>query len=135
MNWKVIFTLACFGILMGVASLFGLTHMPVEPILWFLIALFSAYWIAENTPAKPFMHGLVAGVFIGVFNSVIQSAFFEMYLSHNPMAEEGFRQIPGGIPVRLFPLMVGPAIGVAYGLVVGLLSLLATKLFKKPTAK
>ncbi len=134
MNWKVIFTLSCFGILMGVASLFGLTHMPVEPILWFLIALFSAYWIAENTTAKPFIHGSIAGVLMGILNSIMQSAFFDLYLSNNPAAAEGFKQIPGGISARLFPLITGPAIGVAYGLVVGLLSLLARKILKKPAA-
>ena len=133
MRWNLLFYLSLFGIVMGVLSLLGLTHLPIEPLLWFFIALFSAYWIARNTTAKPFMQGLIAGALMGMFNSIIQSLFFEMYLSHNPMAEEGFRQIPGGIPVRLFPLMVGPGIGVAYGLVVGLFSLLARKVFKKPT--
>jgi hypothetical protein len=130
MSWKIIVTLGCFGIVMGAASLFGLTQR-IEPLLWLFIAFFSAYWIARNRTPRPFRHGLVAAVLMGVFNSTMQSVFFDMYLTNSPVAANGFYQLPGGIPVRVLVLFIGLAIGVTYGVVVGVFAVVATKLLKK----
>jgi hypothetical protein len=130
MNWKLILTLACFGILMGILSVNGLTQLLIEPILWTIIAIFSAYRIAKGSVQKTFVHGLVIGLFMGVLNSVVQAIFFEMYLANNPHSTEGFSQMPGGISGQLFIVIASPAIGLAYGVVIGSFSLLAAKLFK-----
>ena len=130
MNWKIVVTLGCFGIVMGAASLFGLTQR-IEPLFWIAIVLFAAYWIARNRTPKPFLHGLAAAVLMGMFNSILQSAFFDMYRSNNPLAANGFYQVPDGFPVRVLLLFIGLAIGVTNGIVVGVLAVVATKLLKK----
>lgn len=130
MNWKVILPLTSFGFLMGFASVFGFTQ-SMEPLLWLGIAFFSAYWIAKYETAKPFLHGFVAAVLMGILNSIIQSAFFDIYLANNPATADQFTKIPGGISGRMFVLLVGPAVGSMYGLFVGLLTFLAAKLFQR----
>lgn len=130
MNWKIILTLAFFGIAMGTASLFGLTER-IEPLLWLFIAFFAAYWIAKRRAPKPFLHGLLSAVAMGVCNSLVQAAFFDMYRANNPTAAKGFSQIPDAIPGRYFILLIGPAIGLTYGLVVGLFAVIASKMLRK----
>lgn len=68
---------------------------------------------------------------MGVCNSLVQFGFFEMYLANNPVAGEQFSKIPGGISARFFVLLVGPAVGLMYGVFMGLLGLIATKLVER----
>ncbi|HXF49785.1 MAG TPA: hypothetical protein VNL73_10245 [Verrucomicrobiae bacterium] len=133
MNWKLIFGLAGFGVLMGVLSLFGYTGR-IERLLWLVIAVICAVIIAKVVPGKLFLTGLLVGLFDGVFNSIVQSAFFATYLTNNPKVAQGFGPVPGGLDPRFFVLIAGPFVGLLYGLVVGFLAWLAGKLFHKPTA-
>ena len=131
MNWKLIFGLAGFGVLMGILSLFGYTQ-GIEWLLWLVIAVICSVVIAKTVSGKFFLTGLLVGILDGVFNSIVQSVFFDAYLSHNPRAAEGFGPIPGGLDPRFFILIAGPFIGLLYGLVLGLFAWLAGKLFRKP---
>ncbi|HLG94261.1 MAG TPA: hypothetical protein VI546_05440 [candidate division Zixibacteria bacterium] len=131
MNWKLIFGLAGFGVLMGILSLFGYTQ-GIEWLLWLVIAIICSVVIAKTVSGKFFLTGLLVGILDGVFNSIVQSVFFDAYLSHNPRAAEGFGPIPGGLDPRFFILIAGPFIGLLYGLVLGLFAWLAGKLFRKP---
>ena len=83
---------------------------------------------------KHFVTGFLVGFFDGVFNSIVQSAFFDTYLANNPKFAEGFGPIPGGLDPRLFVLIAGPFVGLLYGLFLGLLAWLAGKVFKKGVA-
>jgi hypothetical protein len=128
MNWKQIFLLSLFGLGMGVASLLGLTK-NIEPILWLLIALFCGYWFAKTISLKLFLHGLVAGIVIGILNSLCQSLFLDAYLASNPENAQYFQQAP--INPRVFVLISGTIVGVIYGVIVGLLTLAMSKLMQK----
>lgn len=130
MNWKMILALALLGLIMGIASLFGWTQ-NIELVLWIIIAAVAAFPLATNKAGKPFLHGLLAGLLMGVCNSLIQFGFFEMYLANNPAAGEQFSKIPGGISARFFVVLVGPAVGLMYGVFMGLLGLIATKLVER----
>ncbi len=134
MNWKLVFGLAGFGILMGLLSLFGYTE-GIEWPLWLLIAVICAFVIAKVCPAKLFLTGLLVGLLDGVFNSIVQSLFVDTYLSHNARAAKGFGPIPGGLNPRIFVLIAGPFVGLLYGLVLGLFAWLAGKIFKKSAAQ
>jgi len=134
MNWKQIFTLSLSGLIMGTLSLFGLTR-GIEPILWLLIALGSAWWLAKTTPSRVFLHGLFTGVLMGVGNSVMQSLFFDSYVASNPESAQAFQQIPGGLSPQIFVLMAGSIVGFLYGLLLGLFALLAAKFGKPQSAE
>ena len=133
MNWRWIFGLAGFGILMGVLSVFGYTG-KIEWLFWLAIAVVCAVLIAKVVSEKLFLTGLLVGLLDGVFNSIVQSAFFNTYLANNPKFAEGFGPIPGGLDPRIFVLLAGPFVGLLYGLFLGLLTWLAGKIFKKPMA-
>ncbi|MCI0331538.1 MAG: hypothetical protein L0196_11455 [candidate division Zixibacteria bacterium] len=134
MNWKLVFGLTVFGILMGVLSLFGYTQ-GMEWLLWLVIAVICSVIIAKALSGKFFLTGLVIGLLDGVFNSIVQSAFFSTYLTNNPKFAEGFGPIPGGLDPRMFVLIAGPFIGLLYGLALGLLAWLAGRVFKKSTVQ
>jgi hypothetical protein len=134
MNWPLILVLSLFGILMGLLSLFGLTH-GIEWILWLIIAVISAAVLAKKVQTRLFVSGFLVGVCDGVFNSIIQSLFFGTYLLNNPQVAEQIDQIPAGIDGRFFSLLAGPFIGLIFGLVVGLLAVIARKVTNKRSAE
>ena len=134
MNWKQVLTLSLSGLIMGTLSLFGLTR-GIEPILWLLIALGYAWWLAKTIPSRVFLHGLFVGVLMGIGNSVMQSLFFDSYVTSNPESAQAFQQIPGGLSPQIFVLMAGSIVGFLYGLLLGLFALLAAKFGKPQSAE
>lgn len=129
MNTLLILGLGALGLVMGAASVRGYTT-KIEPICWVVIAIVSMIIIAKFGASHPFWHGFLAGSLMGTFNSIMQSVFFTQYLATHPQAEQFRNQIPGGLSMHIFFLIVGPLIGAIYGTVIGLLSMLATKFIK-----
>jgi hypothetical protein len=119
---------------MGVASLFGLTQ-GIEWLLWLLIAVCSAIVIAARERTRRFGTGFLAGLLDGIGNSIVQFFFFDVYLRNNPQVSGTFDQIPAGPDPALLVLLSGAFIGLLYGVSVGLLSLLAGKVMRKPPAQ
>ena len=130
MNWKLIFALSLFGVAMGIASLFGLTG-HIEPLLWIVIFVFYAWWIAKHCSGKYFLHGFLVSVLNGVWISLIHSALFETYIRNNPEMTAGFQNLPKSINPRLLVLIIGPIIGVLTGVIAGLFAWVAAKLFNR----
>jgi len=68
MNWKIIFQLSVFGLIMAIATVW-LIPEKVEPIFWLFIFIFSAYIIAKAVGRRYFLHGfcvsLVNCIWIG----------------------------------------------------------------------
>lgn len=54
MNWKLIFALSLFGIVMGIAGLFGYIHDLAELSLWLVIFMLYAYCIVQYMPGRYF---------------------------------------------------------------------------------
>ena len=127
MNWKYIIGLWFLGIAMGISSIFGLTR-DFEPFLWIIIALIVPVVIAKNTSQRLFFHGLLTGLGIGIVHSVIQSLFFDLYLSMHPDIIQQFQQ-QSFLSPRAFMIVVGPFIGIVYGAILGGLSVAAGKFF------
>lgn len=129
MNWRLILTLSLFGVAMAFASLFGVIGR-LEPLLWLVIFIFYAWWIAKHCTAKYFLHGFLVSASNGVWISVIHAAFFSTYLKNNPDMLASYQRLPQGIRPRLMMLIVGPIIGLLTGLVAGLFAFLAAKLVR-----
>jgi tetrahydromethanopterin S-methyltransferase subunit G len=129
MNWKLIFSLAAFAIAMGIASVFAYTQ-GMELYCWIVIACICAFVLARNVTQKLFLHGLLVGIALGSVNGSVQSAFYSTYVQNNPQVAEQMSQNPLPFPPAVFVLLSSPFIGALYGVVVGLLTLLAANLRK-----
>lgn len=138
MNIRVILSLSSVAILMGAATSFGLTQ-DLEWVLWVVIALFSAFLIAKRAVQRPMVNGFVVGLLCGILSSATESLLFDSYIANNPNAAERLAKISAGMDPRTFILVSGTIIGLAAGLMFGLLALLASRLEKgssgRPTAK
>ncbi|MCI0405042.1 MAG: hypothetical protein L0Z48_07520 [candidate division Zixibacteria bacterium] len=134
MNWKLVFTLALFGVAMGIAAVLGFYPPSLEWLLWLIISLLCAWVIAKKAAVKPFLHGFMVGLLDGLAAPIITVIFFSTYLANNPSYADQAKQLPAGLDMRTFSLILAPIIGVVYGLVLGLLAWLAGKIFKKPMA-
>jgi hypothetical protein len=128
MNWKLIFSLSLFGVIMGGLSLFGYTQHGVEPVLWLLFGLFIAYIIAKYAPKRVFMHGLWVGVMEGILKSIVTFAGWDLYTQHNDM--ESFNQ-PSLLTDNFMMLIIGIVIGSIYGIILGLISIVFRKFIVK----
>lgn len=127
MNWTIILLLSSVGLIMGLLSINGYTQ-KIEPFLWLLFGTIAALVLSRNTDHKIFLHALLIGLFWGVLNSIIQSAFFDQYLANNTNLQERFKQ-PVFIKPRYFVLVTGPVIGLITGLFLGGLTLLLKKIW------
>ena len=128
MNWMLVVLLSLFGGLMGFLSIKGYTQ-KIEPFLWILFGLITALILSRNVVHLPFIHALIIGVCWGVLNGLIQSTFFEQYLTHNPSLKGNFDKAAAFMNPRYFVLITGPVIGLVIGAAMGGLTLLFKKLW------
>ena len=133
MNWKLISLLAGFGVLMGVASVLGLTA-GIEGALWAVIGLICVVVIAWRAPGHSFQHGFLVGLLAGTVASLLQFLFFPTYMSNNPDLATRFAQVPGGLNARSFVLILAPVIGLVSGIVLGAVCWLVAMVIAKRRA-
>lgn len=127
MRWPLVLGLSCFGPVLACAAIMGWTG-SLEGPLWAVVALIAAVAIAREAPGRHFLHGLLTGL-IGVTSApLLQSLLFSAYLANNPELASGFGRMQVGMDPRLFVLALSPIIGIAGGLILGALSLLAGRL-------
>ena len=74
MNWKLIFQLSFFGLIMAFATV-SLIGEKYEPGFWLVIFAFCAWVIAKVCPGKYFLHGF----FVSIINSVWITAVHLMF--------------------------------------------------------
>jgi len=127
MNWLIIILLSIFGVVMGFLSIKGYTG-KLEPFLWLLFGIISALVLSKNVENKLFIHALLIGLTWGVLNAIIQSSFFDQYLTNNPNLQERFKNT-GSLKPQYFVLIMGPVIGLITGAVLGGLSILLKKVW------
>jgi len=127
MNWYIIILLSLFGAIMGILSVKGYTG-KLEPILWLLFGIISALVLSRNVENRPFIHGLIIGLCWGVFNGIIQSSFFDQYITNNPSLQSSYNKSTA-IKPQFLVLIMGPVIGLVTGAVLGGLTLLLKKIF------
>ncbi len=126
MKWTNIYFFSLFGLLMGTASLFGYTQNYELP-LWIAIALVSAVVIARTTTHKIFLHGVLAGIGMGLSTAMVQIAFFALYVKHNPHAASELEHFTNVFSPQWFLFISSPFVGGMYGALIGALSVAASK--------
>jgi hypothetical protein len=131
MNLKLILSLSLFGLFMAFATVYFIPS-NVEYILWPIIFIICAYLIAKNAPGKYFLHGFLTSLVNCFWITTVHLLLFSKYISTH-IAEldmSNKMHILHGHP-RQQMLIIGPAIGITSGIVLGLFSFIAGKLVKK----
>jgi hypothetical protein len=118
MNWKIIFQLSFFGLIMAFATV-SLIPEKIEPAFWVVIFIFCAYVIAKTCPGKYFLHGFLVSICNCVWITAVHFFFYDSYTAHHPQMAAMYT----GIHPRRMMLLFGPVAGVASGIVLGLFAL------------
>jgi hypothetical protein len=127
MNWELLLLLSLFGLIIGFLSVNGYTKR-IEPLIWLLTGMFSAFILARNVTSQIFLYGIALGLTWGILNGLIQSIFFDRYLQKNPKYKEAYnKKMP--VKPRFFVLIAGPVIGLITGATIGGLAILIQKYF------
>jgi hypothetical protein len=133
MNWKLIFRLSLFGLVMAIATVYWIPQ-NIEPFFWLVIFVICAYLIAKRCNEKYFLHGFMVSIFNCVWIIAVHLILYDTYMAHHAdMAAQMNAKMPGQNP-RVMQLVIGPVIGVVSGLILGLFSLIASRMIKTVVA-
>jgi hypothetical protein len=124
MNWRLIFQLSLLGLVMGLGTVFVISSQ-VEPILWLVVFVISAYLIATRAAGKPFWHGVLVGLANSVWVTGAHVLLFDRYIANHPREAAMMTSMPLPHSPRLMMTLVGPCIGLISGVIIGLFALLA----------
>lgn len=114
MNWKLVLLLAAFGVVVGLALVLGWTA-GIELWLWLAIAVICIIVLFRLAPAKLWLHGFFVRLIGGGVAPVIQFLLFARYVANNPVLQQEFAQVPGGLEPRYFVLLLAPVAGLVSG--------------------
>jgi len=127
MNWKLIFQLSLFGLAMGLGTVFFIPS-TLEPFLWLVIFLVSAYLIATRAADRYFLHGVALGLANSVWVTGAHGLLFSRYVANHPREAAMMSSMPLPTHPRLMMAITGPVIGLVSGIIIGLLAMLAHRL-------
>lgn len=127
MNWPVILILSFPAFIMGALSLKGLTQNK-ELYLWMSLGTICIGYVFFYVHSHPFFHLFIIGFLWGIFNAVVQSLYYNSYITHNPKAAAGYAKIAKSMNPRFILILIGIATGTATGLVLGTISWIVKKL-------
>jgi len=127
MNWKLIFQLSLFGLAMGVSTVFFISS-TAEPFFWLVIFIISAYLIATRAANHYFLHGVALGVANSIWVTGAHVLLFAQYIANHPREAAMMSSMPLPTHPRVMMLIMGPAIGVISGIILGLFAMLAHRL-------
>ena len=130
MNWKLIFQLSLFALVMAFATVF-LIPPNVEPAFWLPIFLLCAYVIAKRVPAGRFVHGVALGLVNCVWITSAHIYFYDRYVYGHPQEAALLVSMPTHHHRTVMAIM-GTMVGLVSGAVIGILALVAGKLVKAP---
>lgn len=130
MNKKLIFQLSLFGLAMAFATVFFIPT-NIEPLCWLVIFIVCAYLIAKNCTEKYFLNGLCISLVNGVWITSVHILLFDTYIANHPQEAEMMTKMPMPDSPRLMMLMMGSVIGLVSGIVLGLFTVIASKIVKK----
>lgn len=133
MNWKLIFQLSIFGLIMAFGTV-SLIPQKFEPIFWVVIFIFCAYVIARVAPGKYFLHGFCVSLVNSIWITAAHIFFYSTYMAHHPDMAQMADKMPMPSHPRLMMLFMGPIFGAVSGLVLGLFSFIASKIVSRKPA-
>ena len=134
MNWKIIFQLSVFGLIMAVATI-SLIPEKVEPIFWLAIFIFCAYIIAKVVGRRHFLHGFCVSLVNCIWITSAHVLFYSTFIANHPSIAKMSEDHPI-LPAhpRLAMLIMGPLFGIGFGIILGLFCFIASFIVKKKAA-
>jgi len=130
MNLRLILALSLFGLAMAIATVYVIPS-NIEPFCWLAIFLICAFVIAKRAPGKFFLHGFLVSILNSVWITGAHGILINAYMPRHPQEAAMMVKMPLHHHPRLLMLIMGPVIGVASGLILGLFSWIASKLVKR----
>jgi hypothetical protein len=124
MNWKLIIQLSMFGLAMGIATVFVIPS-SIEPLFWLVIFGICAYIIATKCSGKYFLHGLLVSMLNSVWITASHILLFGRYIANHAEEAAMMDSMPLTVSPRLMMTVMGPVIGVASGIVLGIFAVVA----------
>ncbi|RKR80812.1 hypothetical protein BDD43_0947 [Mucilaginibacter gracilis] len=129
MNWKLIFQLSMFGLIMAFGTI-SLIPEKVEFIFWLFISIAVAYVIAKVCTGKYFAHGFFVSGLNSVYLTTTHTFFYTSYSTHHP---DMSKMMPAGGYLIGYMIGIGLISAIVFGLFQGLFALIASKLVKQKT--
>ncbi|MBN8705054.1 MAG: hypothetical protein J0L62_04205 [Bacteroidetes bacterium] len=131
MNWIWVLFYSLPGFLIGFLSVYGITG-DFEIWYWIVLALFIAFIFSKYTEDFWFRNGFMTAFLTGIWNSLTLTLFMETYFVSNPETAEMWIETAGDLEADGFIFFSGFPIGAAYGVFVGIITLLMARyIFKK----
>jgi len=130
MNWKIIFQLSLFGLIMAIGTV-SLIPEKIEPAFWLVIFVISAIVIVRACAGRYFLHGFLVSMVNSVWITAVHVICYKTYVTNHPDFAKSLPQLLPTHP-RTTMIIYGPLFGVAFGLILGLFSFVASKIIKKP---
>ena len=130
MNWKLIFGCSLFGLAMAIATVFVIPS-KIEPAFWLVIFIANAYFIAKNCSTKFFLHGFMVSLVNCIWITSAHILFYSTYIASHPDEAAMSAKMPMPEHPRMMMLIVGPVMGIIFGLIQGLFAFIASKIVKK----
>jgi hypothetical protein len=127
MNWKLIFQLSLFGLVMGVGTVWVIPS-TLEPFLWLVVFVASAYLIATRAADRYFLHGVALGLANCVWVTGAHVLWFSQYIANHPREASMMQSMPLPTHPRLKMVITGPVVGLISGIVIGLFAVIAHRL-------
>lgn len=132
MNWKLIFQLSIFGLIMAFGTV-SLIPQNVEPAFWLVIFVFSAWVIARACPNKYFLHGFVTGLVNCVWITAVHFLFFQKYTAGHPQMDTLVNDMPASFSThpRIAMALAGLVLGILSAIIAGIFALVGSKIVSK----
>ncbi len=133
MNWKLIFQLSVFGLIMAFGTI-SLIPQNFEFLFWLVIFAFCGTVIAKAAGGRYFLHGFIVSLVNSVWITSIHVIFYSTYTAHHPDIAKMTESLPLSNHPRLLMVLMAPIYGVLFGLILGLFSFISAKIFKSKIA-
>ncbi|MDO3641786.1 MAG: hypothetical protein ACTHMI_19335 [Mucilaginibacter sp.] len=132
MNWKLIFQLSIFGLIMAFGTV-SLIPQKVEPVFWVLIFAFCAAVIAKACNGKFFLYGFYTGLVNCVWITVVHFLFYKKYIESHNQLDSILASLPPSFSThpRVATALVGLIPGVISALIFGVFAFLGAKIAPK----
>ena len=132
MNWKLIFSLSLFGLAMAILTVYVIPG-NIEMYVWLPIFIICAWFIAKRAPGNYFMHGFMVSIFNCVWIVAVHVLLYDTYIANHVQEMQMMKKMPAYMHMhpRQAMIMTGPIFGIAFGLILGLFSWIASKIVKK----
>ena len=130
MKWKLIFLLSLFGLVMGVATVYWIPG-NVEFLFWLPIFIVCAFIIAKKCSSKYFLHGFLVSLLNCVWVTSAHIIHYNTYIANHAQEAQMMANMPMNTHPRLMMLIIGPFVGIIFGLILGLFAWVASKIVKK----